>query len=334
MRIPVFLAWAALLGPFGCATQTFDLQGHRGSRGLAPENTLPAFARGLLIGVATLEMDAAITRDDVVVISHDPALNPNIARGPDGAWLAKRGPLIKDLTFAELQRYDVGRLKPGTNYAKGFPDQVAVDGTHPPKLSDVFDLVKRSGNRDVQFDIETKVFPLAPEDTLPPDVFTRRLIAEIRKAGMETRTMIQSFDWQTLQIVKREAREMRTGYLTAQQKFLDNICSGVGSGNPAIAPADCLASPWTAGFQLKDLGSVPKMVKAAGGDIWSPYYGDLDAEKLAEAKAFGLIVVPWTVNDPAQIARLLDLGVDGMMSDRPDRVREEMKRRGMALPPD
>ena len=323
----------AVLGPVGCATQSFDLQGHRGARGLAPENTLPAFAKGLSIGVTTLEMDAAITRDDVVVISHDPALNPNIARGPDGRWLEKRGPLIKDLAFAELQRYDVGRLKPESAYAKGFPDQVAVDGTHVPKLADVFDLVKRSGNRQVQFDIETKVFPLAPDDALPPDVFARRLVAEIRKAGMESRTMIQSFDWRTLQVVRREAREMRTVYLTAQQKFLDNICAGAGSGSPAIAPADCQPSPWTAGFQLKDLGSVPKMVKTAGGDIWSPYFGDLDAVKRAEAKALGLAVVPWTVNDPAQIARMLDLGVDGIISDRPDRVRDEMKRRGMALPP-
>src|SRR5215475_4353026 len=99
----------------------FDLEGHRGSRGLAPENTLPAFAKGLSIGVTTLEMDAAITKDDVVVISHDPAMNANLSRGPDGKWLAERGPLIKDLTFAELQRYDVGRLKPDTTYSKSLP---------------------------------------------------------------------------------------------------------------------------------------------------------------------------------------------------------------------
>jgi glycerophosphoryl diester phosphodiesterase len=122
-------------------------------------------------------------------------------------------------------------------------------------------------------------------------------------------------------------------YLTAQQKFLDNICAGNGAGNPAIAPGECQPSAWTAGFQLKDLGSVPKMVKAAGGDIWSPYFGDLDAAKRAEAKALGLVVIPWTVNDPAQIARMLDLGVDGIISDRPDRVREEMKRRALPLPP-
>src|SRR5947207_1788506 len=144
----------------------FDLQGHRGARGLAPENTLVAFAKGLAIGVTTLEMDAAITKDDVVVVSHDPAFTPAITRGPDGRFLDARGPLIRSLTYAETQRYDVGRINPASNYAKTFPDQVPVDGTRLPRLSEVFDLVKRSGNKDVQFDIETKVFPLAPEDTL------------------------------------------------------------------------------------------------------------------------------------------------------------------------
>jgi glycerophosphoryl diester phosphodiesterase len=329
-----WLAAAAIIALGGCASAPiFDLQAHRGSRGLVPENTLPAFARGLAIGVTTLEMDAAITKDDVVVVSHDPAFNPDITRGPDGAWLTKRGPLIKDLTYAETQRYDVGRIKPDSNYAKTFADQVPIDGTRIPKLSEVFDLVKRSGNTTVQFDIETKVFPLAPGDTLPPEAFTRRLIAEIRKAGMAERTMIQSFDWRTLQVVQKEAPEIRTVYLTIQRRALDNICSGTSAAKPDIAPADCLESAWTAGFQLKDHGSVAKMVKAAGGRIWSPYFGDFDAAKRKEAKDLGLIVIPWTVNDPAQIAKILELEPDGIISDRPDRVREEMQKRGMPLPP-
>jgi len=317
MRVAAATIVALLIaGP--AAAQSFDLQGHRGARGLAPENTLPAFAKALSLGVTTLEMDAAITKDDVVVVSHNPALDPNITRGPDGAWLGKVGPIIKDLTYDELQRYDIGRIKPGTNYARDFPDQVGVDGARLPKLSEVFDLVKRAGNDTVQFDIETKVFPLAPGDTLAPDVFARRLVAEIRKAGMERRTMIQSFDWRTLQVIQREAPELRTVYLTVRRRFLDNICSGVGTGTVATAPADCGASAWTAGFQLKDHGSVPKMVKAAGGHTWAPFYFDLDAASLAEARSLGLRVVPWTVNDAAPIAKVMDLGVDGIISDRPD----------------
>ncbi len=137
----------------------FDLIGHRGARGLAPENTLPSFARALSLGVTVLELDTAITKDGVIVISHDPSLNPNITRDKDGKWLAKPGPAIHSLTFNELQQYDVGRLKPNTNYAKSFPEQKSVDGTRIPRLADLFALVKKSGNEQVRFNIELKVSP-------------------------------------------------------------------------------------------------------------------------------------------------------------------------------
>jgi len=109
---------------------------------------------------------------------------------------------------------------------------------------------------------------------------------------------------------------------------MDTICTGTKAGSPDTAPADCGPTPWTAGFQLADHGSVPKMVRAAGGRIWSPQYRDLDADSLKEAHALGLRVVVWTVNDPAQIARMLDLGVDGIISDRPDLVLVELRKRG------
>ena len=114
----------------------FDLQGHSGARGLAPENTLAAFARALAIGVTTLELDLAMTRDDVLVISHDRRLNPDHTRGAHGAFLAREGPPIRTLTLAELQRYDVGRLKPGSDYAAAFPAQQPADGPlHAAKQS-------------------------------------------------------------------------------------------------------------------------------------------------------------------------------------------------------
>jgi glycerophosphoryl diester phosphodiesterase len=215
---------------------------------------------------------------------------------------------------------------------KRYPQQAAVDGTRIPRLAEVFALARSAGNRDVRFNIETKLTPSAPQETWAPEPFARAVVAEIRKAGMASRSTIQSFDWRTLQVVQRDAPDIPTVYLSAQQKFMDTICTGSAAGKPAIAPPDCEASPWTAGFQLREHGSVPKMVKAAGGSIWSPYYNDVDEPKLKEAHGLGLKVVVWTVNEPAQIARMLDLGVDGIISDRPDLVREEMKRRDMRLP--
>lgn len=292
----------------------FDLQGHRGARGLAPENTLPAFQKALDLGVNTIECDMAITRDGVVVIHHDLWLNPDTTRGPDGKWLEQRGPAIRDLSFAELQQYDVGRLKPGTEYARTFPDQQAVDGTRVPRLADLFDLVRKSGNTSIGFDCETKVSPLDPEATLPPEEFARRTIAEIRKAGMQTRLMIQSFDWRTLQVVQKEAPEIRTMYLSSPR---------------TLAPGkDGAPSPWLAGFDPdRHGGSVPRAVKAAGGKIWAPNQTYLTPAMLQEAHALGIVVIPWTVNDTAMMNKLLDMGVDGIISDRPDLVQGEMRKR-------
>ena len=303
------------LAAFGALTaHAFDLQGHRGARGLAPENTLPAAQKALDLGVDTIECDMAITKDGVVVVHHDLRLNPNTTRGPDGQWLDQPGPAINELTFAELQQYDVGRLKPGTDYAKGFPEQKPTDGTRIPRLSDLFDLVKQSGNAKIGFDCETKVSPLERAATLPPEEFARRTVAEIRKAGMQHRLMIQSFDWSTLQVVQKEAPEIRTMYLSSPQTLKPG--------------ADGRSSPWLAGFAPESYGgSVPKAVSAAGGKIWAPNQTFLTPAILAEAHALGLVVIPWTVNEPRMMAKLLDMGVDGIISDRPDLVQVELRKR-------
>jgi glycerophosphoryl diester phosphodiesterase len=299
--------------------QALDIQGHRGARGLAPENTLPAFARALSLGVSTLEMDCAITKDGVVVVSHDPALNPEITRGRDGRFLEHTGPAIWSLSYAELQRYDVGRLKPGTAYAKRWPEQRPVDGTRIPRLADVFALVKKSGNETVRFNIETKISPLEPGQTTGPEDFARKLVAAIRASGMAQRATIQSFDWRTLAVVQKEAPEIATVYLTVEKGFMDNIQA---QGT----------SPWTAGIRFRDYGSVPRMVKAAGGAVWSPYLGDLTSETVKEAQSLGLKVVVWTANNPANMRRVIEWGVDGIISDRPDIMREVAGKLKIALP--
>lgn len=313
MTRPALLA--PLLAAFLAATpaHAFDLQGHRGARGLVPENTLPSFRKALELGVDTIECDMAITKDDVVVIYHDLRLNPDITRGPDGQWLDKPGPDIRDLTFDELQKYDVGRINPGSKYAKDFPDQQPVDGTRIPRLSDLFDLVKKSGNAGVGFDCETKLSPLEPEATLPPEAFAKRVVAEIRKHGMAGRTMIQSFDWRTLQVVQKEAPEIRTMYLSSPRTLKPE--------------ADGRPSPWLAGFAPEQHGSVPKAVKAAGGKIWAPNQTYLTPELLAEARSLGITVIPWTVNAPAMMTKLLDMGVDGIITDRPDILKAEIAKR-------
>ena len=295
----------------------FDLQAHRGARGLAPENTLAAFDTALTLGVDTLELDTVLTRDGIVVISHDATLNPNLTRDASGRWIDAPGAAIRTLTLADLQRHDVGRLKPGTRYADGQPDQRPADGERIPTLAQLFERVKQRGDTRVRFNIETKLTPLAPELTPAPEEFARAVLAVIDAHGMRGRVSLQSFDWRTLRAAQRLAPDVPTVALSAQQSWLNNV-----------------ADPrWTDGLALADAGSVPKLVKAAGAAVWSPYFGDLTAESLAQARDLGLKVVVWTVNDPVAIERLLALGVDGIISDRPDRVRSAMAARGMALPP-
>lgn len=299
------------------SAQALDLQGHRGARGLAPENTLPSFERALALGVTTLELDVAITRDGVLVIHHDPTLNPDLTRDASGRFLEQRGPAIHSLTWVQLQAYDVGRLKPGTDYARQFPEQQALDGTRIPRLSDLFDLVKRSGDQRVRFAIETKLTPDRPDAAPMPEPFAHAVVAEIRKAGMAARAQILSFDWRTLQVVQKIAPEIATVYLSIQRR-MDNIAAGRPEG-----------SRWTAGFQYRDYGSIPKMIKAAGGRHWSVYFGDLSPELLKEAQSLGLRVLVWTVNDPAVMARMLDYGVDGLITDRPDLARKLLEARAI-----
>lgn len=309
------LAAIALL-VFSSDAFALDLQAHRGGRGLMPENTLAAFENALQMGVTTLEMDVAITSDGVAVISHDPALNPAFTRDAQGQWIKATGPLIKTLTLEQVRSYDVGRLDPNHAYAKPLTQQQPRDGERIPTLASVFQRAKELGATDVQFDIETKVFPNKPNDTVPPEVFVRVMLSVIRDAGVVDRVMIQSFDWRTLQMFQAAEPRIRTMYLTNQSR----------NGNNVADPA------WTAGRLQRDYPTVGHMVKAAGGSIWAPNFNDIDAQAVKIAQSQGVQVMPWTVNEPADMGRMLDWKVDGIITDYPNRLRDVMRERGLPLP--
>jgi glycerophosphoryl diester phosphodiesterase len=318
----------ALLGTFAMivvansSTAAFDLQGHRGARGLAPENTIAAFTTALSIGVTTLEFDLGMTKDGVLVVHHDEWLNPDITRDADGNFLSQRGQAIHSLTLEEVKRYDVGRLKPGTAYAARFPGQRPVDGARIPTLTEVFHLVARAGAEHVRFNIETKLTPTSGADTPPPELFAEAAARAIREAGLARRATVQSFDWRTLVHLRSFAPEIERVCLTTQQPGEDTV--GRGKTGP---------SPWTAGLDVDDHGgSTPRLVAAAGCQVWSPDFRDLTAESIAQSKALGLKVIPWTINERADMDRLVGLGVDGLITDYPDRLRAVMAVKGMPLP--
>jgi len=312
-------AWVAAVLVATAGAQAFDLQGHRGARWHRPENTQAAFELALAQGATTLETDIAITRDGVLVLHHDRALNPDITRDDQGRWLEPGSPrYIHHMDWAQVQRLDVGRIRPGSRYATQFAQQQAVDGARIPTLAQLFDLVRRDEHRHVRLALETKISPLEPDSTPAPEPFARALVQAVREAGLQQRVQIMSFDWRTLQVVQRIAPEIPTVYLSAQQRWLDNIGAGAAE-----------TSPWTAGMGWREHGSVPGMIKAAGGRIWSVFQGDLDDERLKQAHDLGLKVLVWTVNDPAAMDRFITMGVDGLITDRPDTAREVLRRRGV-----
>src|SRR3984885_14564098 len=230
------------------SSMAFDIEAHRGGRALFPENTLQSFANALSMGVDTLELDMGVTKDGVIVVSHDRWLSPDLARDANGVYVAPPGTPYVQLTLAQVKSYDVGVIRPGSDYAKQFPDQLSVPGTPIPTLAEVFALVRKSGNTHVRLNIETKLSPVTPDDAPDPERFVTILLDLLARENFADRVMVQSFDWRTLQLVQKRAPNIPTVYLTQQ----------AGSGATVFLDK---ASIWTANFNPIDHGgSLPRAI--------------------------------------------------------------------------
>lgn len=248
------------------------------------------------------------------MLSHDSRLNPDLVRDPEGKWIEPPGPRLIALSLEELKRYDIGRLNPDTRYGKRLPDQKPADGERFPTLAELYQL----GGSGRRYNLETKVDPNRPDETVPPEIFAKVVVDEVRKAGMERVTSIQSFDWRTLVEVKKLAPEIETVCLTME--------------TPRINTVKPTPSPWLAGFDVTPGGSLQEQIKAVGCSTWSPPWTNLTAENVAASHRLGLKVIPWTVNEPGDMAMVIGLKVDGMITDYPERGLQIMKEKGLKLP--
>jgi glycerophosphoryl diester phosphodiesterase len=313
---PVFLIPGFLWADAGL---DFDVQAHRGGRALRPENTLTAFACAVELGVDTLEMDLAVTADRIVVVSHDYSLNPTITRDPDGRFLEGDATiLIRDLDFEQLQRYTVGEIKRGSDYWYRFRDQVAAPGEKIPSLSQVFELFDSMRVDTLSFNLEIKTYPPFPEYTIDYNEFAELVLDVIREYGMESRVTIQSFDWRVLQSVKELAPEISIACLTVRSFSIDGIWYNLQPGGEG-------PSPWLADLDFDDYASIPALVHRFGADILSPYYREIEHWDVEEAHRLGMKVIPWTVNDRRIMKKLIDWGVDGIITDEPDLLLEVLE---------
>jgi glycerophosphoryl diester phosphodiesterase len=273
-------------------TRRLDIQGHRGARGLFPENTLEGFLAAAALGVTGFELDVGLTSDGVLVVNHDPALNPDIVRDASGAWLNTRGPAIWSMTHAELSRYDVGRLRPGSRTAALFPDQLPHDGARIPTLAAVLAALP-----EVRFTIEVKTDPAHPELTASAEILANAAVAVIDDARATDRVLVEAFDWRVQRHIRRTHPDISLAWLTRTETIRH-------------------AALWWDGTVPGP--SVPAAVAAEGGPVWAPDYPTLTRSEIEEAHALGLAVWPWTVNRLDDMRRLSDWGVDGLISDRPD----------------
>ena len=288
--------------------KNIDIIGHRGAAGLAPENTLSAFKKACEIAVDAVELDVLFTADGKIVVHHDYTLKPEATRTPDGEWLNRPGPAIKEIALANLKTYDVGRLKPGTEYSRRYPEQQPVDGERIPTLGEVISLLKAKCDPATQLWIEIKTNPEKPDLTPAPVIVADAVVQLLRRQGFSGRVRILSFDWRSLVHIQNLEPEIPTVYLSLEGRSLNNIKSG----RPG-------ASPWMAGLDIDDLsGSIPQAVKAAGGRYWAPYYKHLTHDLLNEAHALGIRVFVWTPDKPSDMVRLIEMGVDGIITNRPD----------------
>ena len=288
-----------------------DIIGHRGAAGLRPENTLSAFQRACEIGVDAIELDVLLTADKNIIVHHDYALKPEIARTPRGEWLEHPGPTIKQLTLAELKTYDVGRLKAGTRYSRRYPEQQPLDGERIPTLGEVISLLEATCDPTTQLWVEIKTNPEEPDFTPAPETVANAVVQLLNKRNFTGRVRILSFDWRSLVQVQKIAPHLATVYLSLEGRSLNNI-----------KPGQPGASPWMAGLDIDDFsGSIPQAVKAAGGRYWAPYYKHLTRVLLNDAHELGIQVFVWTPDKRGEMVRLIEMGVDGIITNRPDILR-------------
>lgn len=266
-----------------------DIQGHRGARALYPENTLEGFLSAAALGVTGFELDVGVTADGVVVVHHDLTLNPDIARDASGAWIEPPGPALSSLTFSELQTYDVGRLRPDARTARLFPAQMPRDGARVPMLEQVLRSLP-----DARFTIEVKTDPSRPQLTVAPEALGEAVLAVIDRTGAADRVVLEAFDWR----VQRHLRRLRTNLKLAYLTRSETISRLWWDTEPRATEADSVA--------------------AEDGIIWAPDQATLTEARVRHAHDLGLHILAWTVNEPADMRRLIGWGVDGLISDRPD----------------
>lgn len=308
----------------------FDLEAHRGGRDVRPENTLYSYAYAIELGATSIECDMQLTKDGQIVMSHNPILNSDITRDENGNYIENNKYDIRLMTVDELKKFDVGVMDPncGEYYDLHGKTQFTYDAKIPT-LEELMQLIQSYGDKNIVLNIETKSYPdpasAGYKNNADPKKFVEVFNNIVKKYDMEDRVVLQSFDWQTLIEMKKLNPNISTSALWQEQPSW-------GRDSESLRRYEKKKSPWLGGLDIKDYqGNPVKAAHAIGADIISPYYTEISKQDVDEAHSLGMKVVPWTVNNEKDMNMLLDMGVDGIISDKPWLLKQVLEKHNIKL---
>ena len=280
------------------------IYGHRGARGVLPENTLDSFQYLFDNDIKAYETDILISKDLVPVITHDFRLSPSMTKDSEGNWLEDEDIKIIDLTYDQISKFEVGSLNKLTKYGRRFLNQKKLPNQKIPKLSQLLDLTTKNNNSNLIINLEIKSTPVQENLTPSPEMLAKIVIDEVNKSSLIDKIIYSSFDWRVLREIKNYNSEIPRAYLTQDQR---NIYD---------------QSPWMDFTPLHNNVDLPKLIKAHGGKAWHPYYKNINEKNIKIAQSENLPVNVWTVNKEKDMLRMIDYGVDGIMTDYPVQLKE------------
>lgn len=327
----LFCTFFCLLSSQHSFADSIDIYAHRGFRSIAPENTLLAYRDALKIGVDVIDADINLTKDNVLVVTHDLSLNKDITKDENGKWITKSIP-IKDLTLRQLKTYDVGSIKPNTELAKIYPNHQNINHVTIPTLEEVIHYLKKNTGKRIRLQIEIKTDPNQPKISSSAIDMAIAVNKLLTKTNMVAQTEVQAYQWKALIELKKLNPNIKTAYLT------DHVVNALDAEQAKNRPQALL---WTAPIKPADFNyDYPKMVAFLGGTFWEPYEQDLNKKDLDHAHQLGLKVVVWgwaddekTDFDYPLISKLIAWKVDGIITDRPDILRGIEAANGLIPPP-
>jgi len=287
------------------------IYGHRGARGEIVENSIEGFEHTFALGIKAIEFDVLISQDKIPVLSHDFHLTPSMTKDEAGNWIKDTEFKIFDKSYDELSKYNIVSFDPESKYGKRFKKQKPVRNVKIPKLSDLFKLVSKENNKDVFLNLEIKSTPIRTGLTPSPSDTVSLILKDIDKYKLEDRIVISSFDWRILTELKKLNPKILRSFLTLQQDL---------SSKKKTIFED---SPWLGKkFPLDELFLLPKIIKSLEGHVWSVFYRDVTKKNIDLAHELGLAVIVWTVNRESDIVRMIEYGVDGIITDYPKKTQD------------